>query len=268
MKENIISFFYLKIFFLFVVLLIIGAVIYKLSAEITGGSFKNNSFSILIVAKESKIIYVDKNDRRALFLAVGDIEKFVKGKNPLEASFALGVPINAILVDKNPPQNLQAFTDADNEMRLVFGQEVVFKNLNRYDVHKFIGAIKAANKDNRQEIRIDLFDQKQMKEKLEEAFTDSAIRNQDITIQIDNGTTINGLGSILALILAKEGYNVIAVRTATSDVSSYIAYDDEINTYVQSLHGLTDFPIKKGKVSPAADVTIFLGDDVDAMLSP
>ncbi len=268
MKDRIISFLYLKIFFLFVILLVVGAVVYKLGAEVTGGSFKNNSFSVLIVAKESKIIFVDKNARSSLFLAVGDIEKFVKGKNPLEASFALGIPINAILVDKNPPQNLQAFVDVDNEMRLLFGNDVVFKNLNRYDVHKIIGAVKASDKDNKQELRINLFDQKAMKEKLEEAFTDSAIRNQGTTIQIDNGTTINGLGGILALILSKEGYNVIAVRTSPPAISSYIAYDGEVNPYIKSLQGLTGFPIKKAKVSPAADVTIFLGDDVDAMLSP
>jgi hypothetical protein len=59
-----------------------------------------------------------------------------------------------------------------------------------------------------------------------------------------------------------------SVVSQTCNPATTLAGDGEINTYVQSLHGLTDFPIKKGKVSPAADVTIFLGDDVDAMLSP
>lgn len=268
MKENITSFFYLKIFILLVIVTIIGAVIYRVGSEITGASFKNNSFSVLIVSKDSKIIYVDKRSRSATFLAVGDVERFVKGKGPLEASFALGMPINAMIVDKNPPQNLASFTDSQNEMRLLFEQNVVFKNLNRYDIHQFMNAIKSADKDRRLEVRLNLFDQDQVKEKIGDAFLDSAIRNQDMTIQIDNGTTINGLGGILAMILGKEGYNVIAVRTGQPDVFSYIAYDKEPNDYIKSLQALTGFPIKKMSVSPAADVTIFLGDDVDAMLSP
>ncbi len=268
LPERIASFLYLKIFFLIVVLVVIGAVIFKLTSEVTGSSFRNNSFSLLIVSKESKLIYVDKEAKNVMFLALGDIERYVKGKNPLEASFALGIPINAILVDKNPPLNLGEFIDPGNEMRLIFGQNVTFKGLNRYDIYRIANAIRGAGKDSRIELRVNLFDQDQVKEKVGDLFTDSTIRNQDISIQIDNGTTINGLGSILAVILGREGYNVIAVRTARPEISSYIAFDGEHNSYVDSLRGLTKFDIKKEKRSQAADVTIFLGDDIDAMLSP
>ncbi len=267
-QERIVSFFYLKIFIVVIILIIVGSIAYRLTSEINGASFKNNSFSLLIVAKESKIIYVDRGAKSVHFLAVGNIERFVKGKNPLEASFALGIPINAILVDQKPPQNVREFTEPGNEIRLLFGHNAAYKKLNRYDIYQLMSVIRGAHKDDIKEIRIDLFNQEHMKELVGDAFTDSEIRNRDITIQIDNGTTINGLGSILAMILGKEGYNVISVRTARPEISSYIAYEGEVDSYVSSLQGLTGFPIKKGRVSPATDVTIFLGDDIDAMLSP
>lgn len=82
-NNNIVSFFYLKIFILVVFLMIIGSLFIRITNEIISSSFKNNSFSVLIVARDSKLIYVDKASKSALFLAIGDIRSFVKGKGPI-----------------------------------------------------------------------------------------------------------------------------------------------------------------------------------------
>lgn len=267
-QERIVSFFYLKIFFVILILLLVGAIIFRIGFEIKTSTFRNNSFSLLLVGKDSKLLFVDKKARSVSLLSLGDIIKYVKGKNTFEASLALGIPINGIIIDDLTPKNINEFTSADYEMRLMFGNKSVFKNLNRYDIYKLTNAVRGAIEDNRTELRIDIFDQKQVKDKLSETFNDSEIRNSTITVEINNGTTINGLGSILALILAKEGYNIIAVRTVPSEISSFIAFNGEKNSYLDSLSGLTGFDIIKKQVSPTADVTIFLGEDTDAMLSP
>lgn len=268
-QEKITSFFYLKIFFVIFVILVIGSIVFKVEQEVATSTFLNNSFAILIVSKDSKYISVNKKDKSAVFLALGDIRQFVKGKKPIESSFALGIPIDAMLIDNNPSANLVEFASAKSQWRLIWGgDKIAYKNLNRYDIVKIAGAINASSKDNRTEIRVNLFDQDEMKKMLGNNLIDSEIANRPLTIEIDNGTNINGLGNLLAIILAKKGYNVISVKTGTEPDNSYIAYPDTPDNFVNSLHTLTRFPIIKEKKSQASDVTIFLGGDLDAMLSP
>ena len=108
-QDRIVSFFYLKLFILLIIILVIGAITFRIISEIAGSSFKNNTFSLLIVSKDSKLIYVDKYEKSVMFLALGDIRNFVKGKSTLEASFALGIPINGMIIDNNSPINIADF---------------------------------------------------------------------------------------------------------------------------------------------------------------
>jgi len=267
-QDKIVSFFYLKIFVAVVILLIIGSIIVRISNEIVGSSFKNNSFSLLIVSKDSKIIFVDKASKSALFLAIGDMRGFVRGKGPLEASIALGLPINAMIFDNKPPSNLKEFASSSNVSRLVFGGgNLVFKNIDKYDIYKLANAINGSLSDNINEIRINIFNQNQMKEKVGDLFRDSVINNMEYTIEVENGTSVDGLGTETAGILSRLGYNVIAVRTSELRSNSYIAYPDKPDIYINSLAGLTGFDVKKEKVSQSADIMVFLGDDLDSMLS-
>lgn len=266
-QEKYVGFFYLKIFSIFVILLIILSIIYRVYSEVASSKFINNSFSILYVAKDSKLIYVDKNSKEALFLAIGDMRKIVKGKNYLGVAFSLGLPINALIMDESPPSNLSEFSSSNSEWRLLSSGNVSLKNMNRYDIHKIVSAIRNTPKDNRVEKRVNIFDREVLKE-LDERFVDSSIVNMPYTIEIENGTVIDGLGSQLAHILGKEGFNVIAVRTSRPASSSFIAFPQKNNSYTSSLIGLTGFEYREERVSQAADVTIFLGDDLEAMLVP
>lgn len=261
------SFFYLKIFLLVSIVLILGSLLFHFVSEIANSKFRNNAFSVLYVAPDSKLIYVDKNAREVLFVALGDMRKYTRGKNFLGVSFALGIPINAMIVDDKPPRNIAEFVTSKNEWKLLFDGNVSLKNMNRYDAFKLISAMKDSPKDNKTELRINIFNQEDLK-KLEKHFIDSSVNNATYTIEIENGTSINGLGNELALILGRKGFNVIAVRTARPEMASFVAFPGVKNSYIDSLLELTGFDYKQEKVSQAADITIFLGDDLEAMLLP
>ncbi len=268
-QERIVSFFYLKIFFLVIIVIVIGSLSFRIGNEVLESSFKNNSFSLLYVAKDSKIIFVDKADSSTYFLSIGDVRSFVKGKSALEASIALGIPLNGMIVEDNAPGNINDFISTKNVFRLIFsGEPPYFKNMDKYDVYKLANAIGNTTNDNRHEVKVNIFDQEDLKAKVGDGFKDSEINNTPLTIEIDNGTSVNGLGNDLALILGREGYNIISVKTSSVNSGSFIAYPNENNSLVSSLQGLTGFPIKKQSVSQSADITIFLGEDLDAMLSP
>jgi len=266
-NNNIVSFFYLKIFILVVFLMIIGSLFIRITNEIISSSFKNNSFSVLIVARDSKLIYVDKASKSALFLAIGDIRSFVKGKGPIEASLALGIPINGMIIDEKSPTNLKEFSSYSNISRLIFNDRIVFKNLDKYDVYKLASAVRGSVTDNTHEIRLNIFNQDQMKEKVGDLFKDSIINNMDYTVEVDNATSIDGLGTEFAGILNRLGYNVIAVRTSTKSSNSFVAYSGKKDIYINFLIQFTGFEYRQEKVSQAADITVFLGDDLDSMLS-
>lgn len=261
------SYKYLLIFIISFILLVIFAITFKIVKEVTTSSFKNNAFSVLFVAKDTKYVYVDKGAKKALFLALGDVSSEVKGKNNLGASLALGIPINAIVTEKSPPQNITELISSNREMEYLFGQQAKLRHMNKYDMHTFIGALKSTIKDNRLEKRVNLLKKEDIRG-MEEYFVDSSIINEPVTVEIDNGTRINGLGNELAKVLARQGYNVIAVRTVQDGLTSYVASEQEGRAYLNSLQGITNFVFKKQKESQAADVTIFLGDDLEAMLVP
>lgn len=258
---------YLIIFVVFILVTIIGATIYRIVSEVATSKFTNNSYSLLIVSKDSKLVYIDKNRKSALFLALGDIKRFVEGKNNLEATFSLGVPINGMIYQDVPPANINDFINKNSELSILFDSSREFKNLNKLDLYKIVSALRSANRDNTKEVRIDIFDEEDIK-KVENDFLDSVIRNSNLTIEIDNGTSINGLGNLMAIILTRQGYNVIAVRNAKPELSSFVSYEQEKSMTTDSLLSLTGFSYKMEKTSQAADVTVYLGEDVDAMLSP
>lgn len=263
-REHIASFFYLKIFILVVVLVIIVSIGIRFGIEVTQSSFTNNSFSLLYLAKDSKIISVDNAEKMASFIALGDVRAITRGKSPLEISLILGLPISCVIVDENAPfSNTHELTSIGTELDLIVGNRR-FKNCNRYDIFKLVQAVRSVPEDNRTEKRVNL--KRLEKGIFDETFKDSVVNNTELTVEIDNGTSINGLGSELAQILSRVGFNVIAVRTVTNDKESYIAYPGEPNLYLNTLVGLTHFPVKREKVSKSADITVHLGDDLDILL--
>lgn len=266
-KDSYVTFFYLKIFLIICGLLLVGSLVAKVIYEVASSRFSTNSFSVLVVSKNSKLIFVDKAAKEALYISIGDIRPLVKGKNNLGASLALGVPVNGMIVDESSDKNLSEFASFKNTLQMVFASEVLLKNMNRFDAYKVITAINSTPHDNRVEERVDLT-KKEDVEKIERHLIDSFINKSTYTIQIDNGTKINGLGGEVAKVLTKQGYNVVAVRNAQPSLTSYISYNGKRDAYINSLLGLTGFEFREEKRSPEADITIFLGDDLEAMLLP
>lgn len=264
-QEKIVSFFYLKIFALLFFVIVVVAIIARLGHEIISSTFQNNSFSLLYVSKDTKILFVDKNGKKASFTAVGDIQTLAKGKNSLEISLAIGVPISCVVIDPHVEfSNIDEFVTFKNEMKLLTSSSLTYKGCNRYDMHKLIGALRGIPEDNRKIQRINLFGSDIAK--IKDVFRDSIVTNMEYTIQIENGTGINGLGSTMAMILGNVGFNVIAVRTVNTGTDSFIAYNGEKNLVTDTLIELTDFEFRKEKIAQAADITIRLGDDLGLIL--
>jgi hypothetical protein len=271
-KERIASFSYLKIFIVIVIIAILGSIIYRVSTQFLNSSFHGNSFSILYVAKDSVILTVNNQDKTFSFIKLGDIRNIVKGKNTFESSIAIGFPINAVVIEKDSPgpYNIDNFLNVQNEMRLVFGKnDENLKNLNHYDLYKFINSARSTPIENRTQTRINVLDPKSFKQLIDEnIFQDKTIRDMPITIGILNGTSVNGLGNDVAYVLGLKGFNVISVQSANSkSTSSFIATKIEDQKSINTVKNITHMSVKKEKIMSAVDLTIFLGNDIGASFS-
>lgn len=269
MKENPASISYIKIFLVLLVILIIASFSFRFYSLITSSSFRNNSFSILYISKDVKLISVNDDEKSVVFLSIGDVENIIKGKSTFVASVALGVPINGIIYDadieKSP--DLSDFVNFGNELRLITNTNIKYQNLNKFDLHKVFSIARDADKDNITKLKVDLI--KGDFSELEEVFIDKTVRDSQHTIEVINGTQINGLAGSVASMLMKRGYNVIFLNTLPADYgdSSYIGYEFERDFFIDSVSKLTKFEENNKTVSKTADVTIYLGADLESQFN-
>lgn len=266
MSDKPASIAYLKIFFLAFFLLIVVAIIFRLVSLFSGSSFTGNSFSILYVSKNSKIISVEKSSKSVVYVSVGNVRSIVKGKSPFVAGIALGVPINAMIYDTDTSRDpdYSDFISYGNEARMIFSVNKNFENMNEYDLHKVLSIARGADKYSVKNVSVNLFDEESVNKNLEGAFLDHQIRDADSTVEIVNSTEINGLANAVASILTKKGYNVIALQNAKGsyDDNSYVGYSFTENLFTQFLLQLTGFEKRNDTYSNTADVTIYLGADI------
>jgi hypothetical protein len=141
--------------------------------------------------------------------------------------------------------------------------------MNEYDIHKVMSIARAAGKDNTHILKVNLLDEKSVKENITDNFKDSSIQDAHYTIEIANGTEVNGLANGVAGLLVQLGYNVVFVHTVKGydNDSSYVGFEFSKNPFVDSLLNFTAFSEKKKILSSSADVTIYLGSDLEAQFN-
>lgn len=93
-------------------------------------------------------------------------------------------------------------------------------------------------------------------------FTDEAISEENITVEIINASEIGGMGRRVESVLDAMGSNIVAVTTARNQEKlSKIKYFGEETYTVQKLEKLLKFPTEKSEREGIADIVIVLGED-------
>lgn len=93
-----------------------------------------------------------------------------------------------------------------------------------------------------------------------ELFNDQKIVNEQKSIEIVNGTGINGLGKRLERVLKNSGCNIIAVSN-THDIEPYsrIIYFNEESYTLTKIQKYLDYPVKISSKREIADIKIIIG---------
>ena len=91
---------------------------------------------------------------------------------------------------------------------------------------------------------------------------DSSIENDHKTIQVINGTGVNGLGNRLAKLITNMGGNVILVVTENNPIKkSMITYIDKKTYTVERLQKVLGYRAIKEPNNTMSDITIIIGED-------
>jgi len=271
-QQTIVSFKYLKVFIAIIVVVLIASLAVRIYQEISASSFKNNSFSVLYFGESTFLLNVDKKDKRFTFIDLGNLNKELKGKNTLEMSLFIGAPINAVIEDEN---GNMTFDDSDDflsfahQIKLLTGSDgVKLKRMNAYDLYKFMNVARGVDRENRIHETITDLNRVGIDKTLSELLRDTAIHESNVTIVVVNGTGINGLANEFSQVLANGGYNIIEVRSDTTrDTPSQVQYNEPMSEAVESLLTITSFEAKSPNTSSTSDVSIFLGNDIEGILS-
>lgn len=146
---------------------------------------------------------------------------------------------------------------------ILFNPAGVSKNISSYDVLRFY--LYARNVPytsvDSEEIPVNI-EASYLDQVVFDLFSDSAITDENVTIQVINATGQAGLGSRLERVITNLGGNVVSVKTATiSEQSSRIQYYGE-NTYtLQRLQKLIPYPVEILTEEPIARIVITIGKD-------
>ncbi len=98
-------------------------------------------------------------------------------------------------------------------------------------------------------------------------FTDPAIYDENLSIQVVNATDINGLGARFAAFVSNIGGNPILITNSDRPENmSKIIYTGKMSYTVQRLSSYFNLPVEKTDSRGIADVIIVIGKDFDNSL--
>ncbi|HUD44509.1 MAG TPA: LytR C-terminal domain-containing protein [Patescibacteria group bacterium] len=135
-----------------------------------------------------------------------------------------------------------------------------------YDLLRLYGTSRVIGNQNVQESSLTLPANSDVIKNIDGQFVDSALQQENITIQIINASDITGLGQQLETLLTNSGFSVIDVRTNQTSINSsvinYDNYDYATMPYtVSKLGRILGFSLHGTNKQMIANVQIIIGKD-------
>jgi hypothetical protein len=144
--------------------------------------------------------------------------------------------------------------------------KITYHDINPVDVMSIYFAARGAQVTNTQTFSLqnfspDVFLKNGMDKKMADLFRDSAIFNEATSIEVDNTTSITGLGSMVSGMLKNVGYNVVFVTSAKPADHTVIINRGDQNTTIYKLSHILHAPVVVSTQSAQTEVSIIIGKD-------
>lgn len=271
-KEKKNSLFYVKIFLSVVAAVFLMAIFLRIYNSYTQRQFTENVFNILVISdKYVGVVGIDEGDERLHAVLVTKELDTIKKRNILIQSINFGIPIHAYIsfpdTMRAPAPTKEFFSI--NRLRVVTtDMGVNIKNISFFD---WIKLYKISKNLEEKDIVVKTYATIKDLSRLLGAEEESFLRNSDIanrktSMQIVNGTSINGLGNRVGDMFSRFGFNVVSVTTNPTDKS--VIYYNGDSSYDDALMVAKSFgfPVEKSSEYAIAAVTLIIGEESELLL--
>ncbi len=248
-------------YFLFVVgVAILVATVWKLVITYSQNSFNTTSYSVLI--KEENETYVVALNKSSNTVSV--IETANQKENRLKNSFALQVPIDAMITVKgsNSPLDLFSYPKLVSYMTRISGMR--FSQMTVFDYMNLVFSFSGMNNKDKKETKLvfENGDWSLSQDELFDIFKDADIIQEGLGVEIINATETNGLAGSVAHVLEPVGINIVSLSSEGKMAYSAINVRNSSKT-AQRISHILEIPIVQKEPSSIADITIILGGDFE-----
>ena len=244
------------IFFIFLAFIVSVSLIFKTILVVRAGQFDGSKRFNLTVS-DNKNIEVMSFAPPAKTIAVFKLSKNI---GSYEAGQFLEIPIDGFITSNSLDLNQRADSVF---FKAIFNYKNLQTNLTIIDLLKLLVFSKtvAASSVNSKNISVDL-SPSELEKLVGRLVSDELIEKDNQTIQVINGTDIDGLGNRLARLVTNMGGDVIIVATSDSrKKESTISYIDQKTYTVERLEKVLGYPAIKAGNDAISDITIVIGED-------
>jgi len=269
-KEKTESIIYIKFFLIIVLTAALISVSYKIFLAIANNSFKYRTFNVLFLDKDAYLVHLDTKDKKlGIFKFPGKRNLFL-GSSNLYLSLLLGVPVDGLIIAKNPSEFAgleKNFFPIKKAVRIIISTDSFEnKNINQFDLLKiYLYSVFVPGNDRVvqeiKDIKSNFKENNQLKD-FGNLFQDNDIFNEKISAEVINSTGIDGVGARVSDILKSVGFKVISVETGDDKESIIIDQVRSRNVSVPRLKSAFNIETREINETGTADITVILAKDI------
>jgi len=227
-----------------------------------------------VISKKAYVMRIDNKLSTLSILALKD-KSGISKNSMLENSIFLHIPLDGqITNEKDQINDLKTQLLSVQAVLSIFvpNPSVHLLQMNLYDYLKLYFWAKQVPKRNIHEKTIQSIssykdNNSELNIIISNFFGDQDIINEKISVEIVNGTGINGLGSKVAQMLENTGFDVVSVSSTDENRSSaiFITKSSSNSKSLQKIQNLFLFEAKEVEQG-IADIKIVLGNDISSKL--
>lgn len=243
----------LALFFLAILCgIIVFSFVVKFFFIVSEGKFNSgNTFSIFVSNGVQNQLIVFDNEN-------GTITKLKVSERTGDPNKTLEVPIEALYFKEDMDLN-KSLPDLLSDLFL--GIAITKNNLNPADGFRSYLSSRFSSPKNISEKEVSIkTPETQRDQELSSIFSDKKILDEGYGIDVINGTSEGGIGGRISRLASNIGGNVLLVGSEENVKNSAI-YADKDSYTAKRLSGILNFPIKKGRISKIAEISIVIGED-------
>lgn len=259
------SFVYLKVFLFVLGIALSISLSVRFLTYMRESTYHGTHFVLLVVSSQRwYLVEPDKSLRTVSILEIKNppfIHPIVREK----ASFALGIPIDGILIYRGKSEFSEfpkQFFLIRNVFDIVFGRAHTLTGLNKLDVVNIYSVARFATHVKFRSLswsKTDAQNKGELDRVVYDMLSDEVLKNQKVSIEVVNASGVDGAGRQVARVLNNVGFNVVSVISSEQDLPSHTIFRVQKNYTVERLLSIFHFPASFVSETALADVTVVVG---------